>query len=376
MFQCLGLKSEEEGGCGEDWWHPECVIWGPEKGSRRRKEIEVERTARKGKKTETDTKESNGETNGQVTSQSIGDATSDLPQEQQNEDVEAEHDENELPQGFPDEDDFDTFICYKCVDALPLLKQYAGAEGFLPAVFKRDADTEAKAPAQLPEPKTEVSDTQTDDIAAPVEATSGRKRSADEADLDTDMPEADSKKSKPDASESASSDPFTRNAYHTTLTQAPAGTFSLFCTSSFRTSLCRCRTCYPLLAPYPMLLEEEDSYEPPMSDSGDPETAGSVGSKSILDMGEEALSNVDRVRAIEGVMAYNHLKEKVKGFLRPFAESGTPVGAEDIKKYFEGLRGDEMGRVGQDGGKEEEGGGEGEGDGRHEQSGTSPSLHI
>jgi E3 ubiquitin-protein ligase UBR7 len=49
------------------------------------------------------------------------------------------------------------------------------------------------------------------------------------------------------------------------------------------------------------------------------------------------------VRAIEGVMAYNHLKDKVKAFLQPFAESGTPVGAEDIKKYFEKLRGDEEG---------------------------------
>lgn len=39
-------------------------------------------------------------------------------------------------------------------------------------------------------------------------------------------------------------------------------------------------------------------------------------------------------------MVYNDLKEKVKSFLKPFAETGQPVGAEDIKQYFEKLRGD------------------------------------
>ena len=41
-------------------------------------------------------------------------------------------------------------------------------------------------------------------------------------------------------------------------------------------------------------------------------------------------------------MVYNHLKDKVKSFLQPFAESGQPVRAEDIKAYFEKLRGDDL----------------------------------
>lgn len=40
-------------------------------------------------------------------------------------------------------------------------------------------------------------------------------------------------------------------------------------------------------------------------------------------------------------MAYNHMKDKVKEFLKPFAETGQPVSAEDIKAYFAKLRGDE-----------------------------------
>lgn len=87
-------------------------------------------------------------------------------------------------------------------------------------------------------------------------------------------------------------------------------------------------------------------------------------------------------------MAYNHLKDKVKSFLQPFAESGTPVGAEDIKAYFEKLRGDDQAIKaagggaaiavdrstdgGEGGGSGGDGSGSGpgaEGDGRREQSG-------
>ena len=74
-------------------------------------------------------------------------------------------------------------------------------------------------------------------------------------------------------------------------------------------------------------------------------------------------------------MVYNHLKDKVKSFLQPFAESGQAVGAEDIKTYFEKLRGDEQGIKNAGSGatngrtsKGEEGDG---GDNRREQSGKS-----
>lgn len=40
-------------------------------------------------------------------------------------------------------------------------------------------------------------------------------------------------------------------------------------------------------------------------------------------------------------MVYNQLRDKVKAFLQPFAESGQAVGAEDIKAYFAKLRGDD-----------------------------------
>ena len=69
-------------------------------------------------------------------------------------------------------------------------------------------------------------------------------------------------------------------------------------------------------------------------------------------------------------MVYNHLKEKVKSFLQPFAKEGRAVGAEDIKSYFEKLRGDAEGvQQAGDAARNSGGGDADEGGGRKEQSG-------
>ena len=85
--------------------------------------------------------------------------------------------------------------------------------------------------------------------------------------------------------------------YHDCLPEPPTGSFSMFLKEKFREHICRCPSCYPILSKYPQLLEEEESYEPPVSESGE-EGGQSVGTGSLLDRGEAALSNVDRVRAI------------------------------------------------------------------------------
>ena len=73
-------------------------------------------------------------------------------------------------------------------------------------------------------------------------------------------------------------------------------------------------------------------------------------------------------------MVYNHLKDKVKSFLQPFAESGQAVGADDIKAYFEKLRGDEQGMKVAAGAESGDGV---DGDNRREQSGWSiPNVLI
>lgn len=293
MFQCLGLGTVEDGGCGEDWWHPECLVGLPRDWHRADKCSEED----KGK------------------------------EDKDKEEKDKEEEEPPLPPGFPGEDDFEAFLCYKCIDSNPWLKSYAGTTGFLPAVHYKGQQSDSKK-RKLDDQEESHEDAskrpKTDDVSSP-----GPKPAPQQS----GKPESDTK---PDTT-----DPPHK---HTSLPPPTPNRISLFLREDFRDHLCHCPTCFPNLARHPQLREEEDTYEPPLSDDGnEPNGGGSTGTGSLLDRGEAALSNIDRVRAIEGAMVYNHLRDKVKEFLTPFAESGQAVGAEDIKTYFENLRGDEQG---------------------------------
>ncbi|KIY00501.1 uncharacterized protein Z520_04186 [Fonsecaea multimorphosa CBS 102226] len=321
MFQCLGLGTVESGGCGEDWYHPECLMGLPRDwyksvvDSKPPAKAEEEEIQQKGQKTEGD-KEA------------------------------GEEPSHPVPPGFPNEGDFDTVICYKCVESNPWIKKYAGTPGFLPAVFRTDAQTgkvndtsESAGPVSL---KRKASDDDDDISAGGPPSPSKRVRNEDEtsAAIPTTSSETLAVNSTTETT------PRPKRLHESLPSPSPRGTFSLFARADFRDHLCHCPECYPHLIPHPQLLEEEDTYEPSLSSeaSSHPNHAngGSRSSRaSLLDRGEAALSNMDRVRAIEGVMVYNHLRDKVKEFLKPYAESGQAVSAEDIKAYFEKLRGDE-----------------------------------
>jgi len=114
MFQCLGLAGEDNGGCGEDWWHPECVLglgrdWAKDR---------------------------------QITREEA------IKQNCEGGDVEVL---DPLPPEFPEEDSFDTFICYKCVNANPWIMRYAGSAGFLPPVWNEQLDQNMKAATHMQE---------------------------------------------------------------------------------------------------------------------------------------------------------------------------------------------------------------------------------
>lgn len=267
--------------------------------------------------------------------------------------------DNLMPPGFPHEDDFQALLCFKCVDSNPWIKQYAGAPGFLPPLFKRGylptgGDSRSAKP---------------DDIGIPAITDSKKRRGSDESDSQSNpIKRTRLDEQRPPTEDYKETIPTQK---HDSLPPAPHGTFSLFLKEDFRDHICHCPKCYPYLIPHPQLVEEEDIYQPPLSessgsDAGPGSGARSHGTGSLLERGEAALSSIDRVRAIEGVMVYNHLKDKVKDFLKPYAESGKAVGAEDIKAYFEKLRGDET-AIREAGTKP--GTADGEGDHRREQSG-------
>ncbi|KXX81965.1 Protein mlo2 [Madurella mycetomatis] len=327
MFQCLGLGTHETGGCGEDWWHPGCVVGlGPNW-------FENMPT----NKVKVESKDSGA--NGSLPT--IAEDSEATPQDGDAGPGEAAEDDEDppAPPGFPAEDEFEGFLCYKCVDAHPWVKRYAGTPGFLAPVFLKQSGAIQETTTNGESKKRKADDE--DEVGS---QTSKRQRSeAETADAPpASTPPADSEPGAGAEKEKPSSCKLPN------LPAAPEGRFSLFLKDSFREHLCHCASCFPLLAPHPQLLEEEETYEPPVSEDGgsenggDGSTAGSGGGGSLYDRGESALRNVDRVRAIEGVMAYQHLKDKLMPFFQQFAESGKAVGAEDIKEYFAKLRGDDQ----------------------------------
>lgn len=399
MFQCLGLGTVEDGGCGEDWWHPECLVgYTREEYAKLIETPKAEETNGSVEMSDTPKTEArehshavNGQPNGhadaaQATITGTIDAAVANGTGIDGNDIaaEAEEDDDEppLPPGFPAEDDFDHFICYKCLEANSWIKKYARSPGFLPPVYLDKSLNHAQAAKTVA------------DALEPTSGESKKRKASDEpedaisANLAVPAPAKRQKSEEPGVSlSSIPEDTFTMPiapkkpkdtsaCKHAVLSSLPAPaqttSFSLFLQPDFRDHLCHCSSCFPHLKAHNQLLEEEDTYEPPVSEDGD-DGAQSVGTGSILDRGEAAFNNMDRVQAIQGAMAYAHLKDKVAAFLKPFAESGQAVGAEDVKAYFEKLRGDAQGIQDAAGGakanREDDDEGGADGDGRREQSG-------
>lgn len=278
MFQCLGLAMEKDGGCGEDWWHPECLV-GPGRRSAKEEQSKLK------------------------------------PEISPSEALEEDNVDPAAPMalGFPHEDDFDTFICYKCAEANPWIKRYVETEGFLPPVYKIEMTTALPAstraathpdcePVEQIQSLNDAPQESKETLATPPASTqqsaelsvTSKKRKSDESADDSKSETSDPKKIKLTSS---------HLPYHECLPPIPSQVFSIFLREDFRSHFCRCPACYPALSKHPQLLEEEESYEPPLSENGD-EGGESVGTGSLLDRGEAALSNVDRVRAIGKLYFY------------------------------------------------------------------------
>ncbi|MBE7181640.1 MAG: hypothetical protein INR71_10620, partial [Terriglobus roseus] len=232
MFQCLGLGSVEEGGCLEDWWHPECVVGWERKW--------YEKTKQNGHAVSDEPK-------APVAANGLDDGTNGVAREPPAE-LDAARDQAgdpPLPPGFPDEDDFYHLICYKCVEANPWIKRYAGTEGFLPAVEYKPRTT-----SEIVQQTTET----------PLADTTSRKRKAEDG---ADATDTDAKRQRAtgDAEAAQPADasldvaPAATSCKYRALPPAPTSKLSLFLKTDFREHLCRCPDCFPLLKPHPQLLE-------------------------------------------------------------------------------------------------------------------------
>ncbi|POS87008.1 hypothetical protein EPUL_001907 [Erysiphe pulchra] len=330
MYQCLGLGTANNGGCGEDWWHASCIVglepnWfqistnedhlrSSKNMSQRSTDFNIDQDAQRG--------------------QNIGDRIF----KSLNTQTSIHYDDmgHPIPPGFPAEDSFDGFICYKCVDAFPWIKRYAGAPGFLPPINRQNSSQICKS-----------------EINQESQCSNLRKRNMNEIQIsEFSSPSNLVKKNKiddlsatdPSEISDASIEGTIKSSTFCKLGDLPPpqkGQFSLFFKEDFRLNLCRCDRCFPNIQAHPQLLELEETYEPSVSNDSFEEPNSTIGSSSLYDRGESALQNIDRVKAIEGVMAYNHLKDKLKPFFQEFAESGKTISAEDIKAHFAKIRGDD-----------------------------------
>ena len=267
MYQCIGLATEVEGGCGEDWWHPECLLGLPR---------------------DWHTLEHN------ISSTENRTALDQFTEASLEPDTDQYH---PVPPGFPDEDQFEALICYKCSGTSPWVKRYANAEGFRCLRYgasgqQQELQSLRKAEiASRPDVKEIRVEERSEVLAA------SKKRKAGDNGL---VSESSPKKVKTEVYDTIAGLAQPSTCRSAILPPVPSDRISLVaCDEDFRSRFCRCPNCYPLLSKYPQLLEEEEIYEPPLSEDGEnADGGGSVGTGSLLDRGEAALSNVDRVRAI------------------------------------------------------------------------------
>ncbi|KAG5645679.1 hypothetical protein DXG03_005517 [Asterophora parasitica] len=109
------------------------------------------------------------------------------------------------------------------------------------------------------------------------------------------------------------------------LTQSSLGSGDVFLSEGFRERWCHCASCLPALEENRYLLEEEETYEPPE----DPDSG-----LSLEELGMRALERLPRDRAIDGIHAFNGMRDDLVKYLRPFAQEGKVVNESDVREFF------------------------------------------
>ncbi|KAH9896876.1 hypothetical protein C8Q73DRAFT_641835 [Cubamyces lactineus] len=247
-------------------------------------------------------------------------------------------------------DDYDALVCSECVRKIDALRRIAGTPGALMAV--RTCEDESWRVIGKDEPK-EVNTidvvgagdrSENDTRATPESCVTGGKR--ERSPVGGQEPEAKRARVSPEvgllseclapkqdpritkllsrldsgvlSNEDANGDLQKPERY--------LGAGDVFLAEGWRDRWCRCRDCIPSLQAHPYLLEEEETYEPPE----DPDSG-----LSLEELGMRALQRLPREKAINGIMAFNAMRDDLMKHLRPFAEGGREVTEADIRAFFD-----------------------------------------
>ncbi|KAJ7472351.1 hypothetical protein B0H11DRAFT_1352201 [Mycena galericulata] len=226
--------------------------------------------------------------------------------------------------------DYDAFVCRACVATIPTLRRFVGTPGAI-TVVRADAAS----------PWTRLGDAPLAEEDAPVVIADGDALSTSTGAKRAPSPPADEPAAKRARTESTSAitarpclapppEPRARAAYADAELDWDTAlcTGDVFLTDNFRERWCRCVSCLPSLEAHPYLLEEEDTYEPPE----DPDSG-----LSLEELGMRALERLPRDRAIDGILAFNAMRDNLRAYLRPFAEEGKVVDESDVQTFFEQL---------------------------------------
>ncbi|KAK9433631.1 hypothetical protein V1505DRAFT_121690 [Lipomyces doorenjongii] len=248
-------------------------------------------------------------------------------------DDEEDGEEHVPPPGFPDDRLFEAFICWKCVEKhRTFLGRWAGWRRVaLDAVMHKNPSA-VIASAEIPE---------ANGLKRTLEDSEAREHKAKRVDHDHD---SDSREDSLAVSVSSSSSTVPHHISNTSTAASSvdehstckmpicipdAEEFSLFLVEGWRQNICRCAECVKFLDRFPILQDEEITYEPPQDED---ETS------SLLEAGTRALNSMPHINAMEGLYAYNKVKTKLASFLRPFAEQGKIVSEQDVKTFFDSIK--------------------------------------
>ncbi|KAF6752789.1 hypothetical protein DFP72DRAFT_967407 [Ephemerocybe angulata] len=236
----------------------------------------------------------------------------------ENADAASDASSTDLPPPLISADDYDSFVCGGCVSKVPILKKYAGSTGAI-MVARDNTDEKWRRVEKAQEDHVIVDDSEET-------LNTGSKRRLPSA--DTDVPEA--KRPRGSGSTkclSPSADPLALKVFQQN-SGSELGTGDIFLTDGFRERWCHCDECEPSLEKHRYLVEEEDTYEPPP----DPDSG-----LSLEELGMRALERLPRDRAIDGIHAFNAMRDGLKSFLQPFAQEGKVVNEADVKEFFASL---------------------------------------
>ncbi|KAI0635177.1 hypothetical protein C8Q77DRAFT_1053681 [Trametes polyzona] len=255
-----------------------------------------------------------------------------------------------LPPPLVRADDYDALICSSCVRRIDAVRRVAGTPGALMVVRSTEDEPWSIIGKEEPKEVAQVDIEGRDEKPAPDTPSSpavGEKRERSPA--KEQEPEAKRARVSPEPSSASPSSPCLAPPQDPRVSglltkldgNSPAedagepavngsdrylGAGDVFLTEGWRDRWCRCKNCEPSLLSHPFLLEEEETYEPPE----DPDSG-----LSLEELGMRALQRLPREKAIDGIMAFNAMRDDLMRHLRPFAEKGEEVKEADIRAFFD-----------------------------------------